>query len=361
MKAPLHLLPFALSSSSTYAGHATSGNSWAVAHSHSTPAFVPPVAHLASRRENALGSKQATSLLSTVERPDTEKFNNVIFASDDTVQLLRDELKSRLLQAADDFKTMKAQEDAITLKALEVDEKTTNDQVKDDERGYVVRLLHKIVRKISRRSKVSSSSKKKTLTQSQGILSSDSFRQMKLEVGVAGQKVIDIAEQLIMLNPTPIPTLGFKHFGGAPATESKLAGTWKLIFTTAADASFPESKQRGVATTSQVIDANEGTLTNVVDFERGNLKGFKVVVEGNPTSPTDIELSFKAVKILRKSRFPRLFGQITFVLPSRLIRWLVSRNKEDRKGPYLQVRYLDDNLRMHTTDGGNWFIQKRIA
>ena len=175
-----------------------------------------------------------------------------------------------------------------------------------------------------------------------------------------------MAEQLSLLNPTPIPTLGFKHYGGALPSESKLGGIWKLRFTTAADASFPNSAKRGVATTSQVIDATEGTLTNVVDFEKGKLKGFRVVVEGEPVSETTMRLSFKKVKILRQSRFPRLFGEITIHLPSRLIRWLGSTRKEgeladdSNLGPYLQLRYLDDNLRMHTTNTGNWFIQTRL-
>ncbi|KAL7539199.1 hypothetical protein ACHAXR_011525 [Thalassiosira sp. AJA248-18] len=307
--------------------------------------------------------KRASSLSSTIEQPDIEKFSNLIYASDDTVQLLRDELKSRLINAADDFKTMKAQEDAITQSGQDFDEKMNVDvDSKEKDRGYIFRLLSKIVRKISR-SKKNYSDKKNPTQSSQGILTSGSFRQIKLEVGAAGEQVLSLAEQLSLLNPTPIPTLGFKHYGGVPPTDSKLAGSWKLRFTTAADASFSESEKRGVVTTSQMVDAEEGTLTNVVDFEKGKLKGFRVVVEGEPTSSTDIDLSFKAVKILRNSRFPRLFGQLSFRLPSRLIRWLASRNKieEERgQGPSLRMRYLDDDLRMHTTDSGNWFIQTRL-
>ena len=120
------------------------------------------------------------------------------------------------------------------------------------------------------------------------------------------------------------------------------------------------------ATSTQHTD---GTLTNVVDFEKGKLKGFRVVVEGEPISETTMRLSFKKLKLLRKSRFPRLFGEITIRLPSRLIRWLGSSSKNGEKevvdgisniGPYLQLRYLDDNLRMHTTNTGNWFIQTRL-
>jgi hypothetical protein len=313
-----------------------------------TPAFVAPSARQTAQT-GAIRHEGATSLslFSTIDRPDTERMSN------DTVQHLRDELKSCLLNAADDFRATTTKSGAIACEAREVD---GSDKVsgKGYDRWYVIRLINKIVRKISRSKKGA---------QSRGVLSSDSFRQSRLDVGAYGNKVIELAEQLSLLNPTPIPTLGFKHYGGASPSESKLGGAWKLRFTTAADASFPETEKRGVVTTSQVIDAEEGTLTNVIDFEKGKLKGFRVEVEGEPTSGTNIGLTFRSVKILRKSRFPRLFGEITVRLPSRLIRWFASRNKaeDDRKmGPYLQLRYVDDTLRMHTTDSGNWFIQTRI-
>jgi len=111
------------------------------------------------------------------------------------------------------------------------------------------------------------------------------------------------------------------------------------------------------------IDAKGGTLTNVIDFEKGKLTGLRVVVDGEPTSNTDIGLTFRSVSILRKLRFPRLFGEVNIRLPSRLIRWFASRNGvEEERGmePYLRLRYVDDTLRMHTTDSGNWFIQTRI-
>jgi hypothetical protein len=281
------------------------------------------------------------------------------------VQLLREELKARLLKAADEFNAMDIMNVIESTPTTTTTISTTNTRQEKDRGNYLIRLLNKIVRKISRRG---SSSAVTTITESQqqrGILSSDSFRQAKLETGELGKKVIEIAEQLSLLNPTPIPTLGFKHYGGAPPSESKLGGKWKLRFTTAADASFPKSETRGAVTTSQDIDPNEGTLTNVVDFEKGKLKGFRVVVEGEPISENTMRLFFKKVKILRQSRFPRLFGEITIRLPSRLIRWLGSKRKEEEVddqniGPYLQLRYLDDNLRMHTTNTGNWFIQTRL-
>jgi hypothetical protein len=310
------------------------------------PSFVPAHTGKATRRDGDVTKVNLSSASIDVGRP----FPN----ADKTVQQLRDELKTRLLFAADDFASMKSKADKLALKAQEIDE-----QMKK-EKWFVVRLLNKILKKISR----AQTSKNASPSQSRGILTSDSFSQVKLDVGEAGEKVIALAEQLSQLNPTPIPTLGFKNYGGAPSTESKLAGRWKLRFTTAADASFSESKERGAITTSQVIDAEKGTLTNVIDFEKGSLTGFRVVVQGEPSSETMIDLFFKSVTILRKSNFPRLFGQFKIWLPSRLIRWLASKRSHggdrDHSGPYLELRYLDENLRMHTTDQGNWFIQSRL-
>ncbi len=103
----------------------------------------------------------------------------------------------------------------------------------------------------------------------------------------------------------------------------------------------------------------------MIDFEKGKLTGFRVVVQGEPTSESDIGFTFRSVEILRKSRFPCLFGEINVRLPRGLIRWFVTRKKvegEERRiaGPYLRLRYVDDNLHMHTTDSGNWFVQTRI-
>ena len=293
-------------------------------------------------------------------QPDINIFNKAISVTDDTIDMLRGELKVRLLKAADEYSEMRAKTDNLYMRAKEFEDQTNASNIKAEQR-LVPRLLGRIVRKISRRKP--KKNEDKTLTQSQGILTSDSFKQMTLDVGEKGEKVIELAKQLSLLNPTPNPTLGFKEYGGVSAKESKLAGQWKLRFTTAADASFAESSSRGVATTSQMIDAEKGTFTNVVDFEKGKLHGFRVVVDGKPLSNSDIQLSFKKVKLLRSSRIPRLFGTVTIHLPSRLIRWLATRNKSDdeKKAPYLSIKYLDDDLRIHTTDSNNWFVQSRIS
>ena len=309
-----------------------------------------------------------------------QKFQSIIEnSSDKTVQLLRNELKTRLLSAVDhEYNTMRVlEEDAAKVKAA------AEEETNKEDRGYVIRLLHRIVRKISRSKRKNTTATTdddttKQLSQSKGILTSDSFRQETLNVGKSGQAVIELAEQLSLLNPTPIPTLGFKQYkvdtsdtASSSNQSSKLEGNWKLRFTTASDASFPKSTKRGVTTTSQVINTEKGTFTNVITFEKGKLNGFEVVVQGNVLSDTDIGLSFKKVNILRKSRFPRLFGKITIRLPSRLIRLFASKNKKvddndnngdssSKRGPYLRLRYVDDDLRMHTTDSGNWFIQTRL-
>ncbi len=111
---------------------------------------------------------------------------------------------------------------------------------------------------------------------------------------------------------------------------------------------FPHNRKEGCRE-HQSID--EGTL---IDVEKGKLTGFRVVAQGELTSESDIGLTFRCIKILRKLRFPRLFGEINVCLPSRLIRWFASRNKvegEERgmAGPYLRLRYVDDNLHMHVT------------
>lgn len=349
--------------------------SWIVLLSSSftiTTSFVPSTSnqqhhHQCQTTANA-ASSNINPLSSDIHISNINGIRNTATTGDETMHLLREELKSRLLKLADDYTSMKARGDKLALQAKEFDEQTAQHK-----KGYVMNLLGKIVNKVRRKAKnTQDESAIEKLTKSDGILTSDSFRQMKLDVGTAGDKIIELAEQLALLNPTPIPTLGFKQYGGVPSSESKLSGRWKLRFTTAADASFSESKVRGVATTSQVIDTEKGTLTNVVDFEKGKLKGFRVVVAGTPTSNTDIDLSFKKVKLLRESRFPRLFGEVSIWLPSRLIRWLASRKSEGtavdndegsnskRSGPYLQLRYLDDDFRMHTTDSGNWFIQSRL-
>jgi hypothetical protein len=153
-------------------------------------------------------------------------------------------------------------------------------------------------------------------------------------------------------------------YGGGSPEDCVLDGSWKLRFTSGADATFAESPKRGKATTSQDVNATEGTFTNIIEFEKGKVKGFRVVVEGTARSDTEMDLTFKRVDIQRDSRFPFLFGRITVRLPS--FKYLsafarfASRGKARSAGPGFQVRYVDPDLRMHKTRDGIWFIQTRI-
>lgn len=95
-----------------------------------------------------------------------------------------------------------------------------------------------------------------------------------------------------------------------------------------------------------------------MDFERGKLKGFRVVVDGTPLNDTDVGLSFRGVRLLRKSRFPRLFGEIYLRIPSGLIRRLSRSSKS--KEPYLRLKYIDDSMRIHVSNTGNFFVHTRV-
>jgi hypothetical protein len=147
-----------------------------------------------------------------------------------------------------------------------------------------------------------------------------------------------------------------------------LNGKWELQFTSGADATFPESTKREKATTSLIINATDGILTNTIEFERGKVKGFKFVVEGEAISGAEMNLKFKRVVIERKSKWPRLFGTITIRIPSFSVlsayARFASRGRTSRPratGPGLVIQYMDDDMRMHKTRDGIWFIQTRVA
>ena len=79
---------------------------------------------------------------------------------------------------------------------------------------------------------------------------------------------METAEQLAKNNPTEEPTLylGDKEKG----EQSPLNGEWKLLFTTAADATFSKNSTRGDAKVKNVVDASRGRITNVIDFPSRN-------------------------------------------------------------------------------------------
>ena len=145
----------------------------------------------------------------------------------------------------------------------------------------------------------------------------------------------------------------------------KLDGSWKLLFTTGADATFRPSKDKGSVSTYQEIDADKGYFVNCVDFSSpdAKLRGFRVVVKGKRLSDTEVQLYFRRVKLLRRSRI----GLNTIIIPlppsgllRAVARW-ASRGKAQlsSRGAGFQMLYLDDDLRCHLTFDGQYFVQQR--
>ncbi|KAL1500330.1 hypothetical protein AB1Y20_012994 [Prymnesium parvum] len=177
-------------------------------------------------------------------------------------------------------------------------------------------------------------------------------------LGVWRNQTIELLEALAARNPTPAPLEGWR------TSECKLDGTWRLLFTTGADATFRPTKSGGRPVTFQHIDARKGYFINSVDFPltEGKLKGFRVVVKGIKLSNNEVSLKFKRVKLLRRSRLAK-----TVILPlppnwllRSVARW-ASRGKAQlsRRGAGFQILYLDDELRAHKTFDGQYFLQQR--
>lgn len=201
-----------------------------------------------------------------------------------------------------------------------------------------------------------------------GAFGAQSFASIQIDLGEKGEEVIALAERLSELTMIAQPTNGWMGYNDGSPEDCALDGKWKLRFTSGADATFPESSKRGKAITSQIVNATEGTLTNAVDFEKGKIKGFRVIVEGTAVSDTDMNLNFKKVVIQRDSRFPRLFGRISILLPSFRFLSAFARFASKGKsapprpsGPGFTIKYMDNDLRMHKTRDGIWFIQTRIV
>lgn len=210
---------------------------------------------------------------------------------------------------------------------------------------------------------------------SPSLLEAESFASQRIqldgELADLRNQTVQAIHKLSELNPTAKPNLGWRGYGGLAPSKCQLNGTWKLLFTDAADATFRRGR-RGNATTFQEIDATEGWFVNCVDFsnDKSKLKGFRVFVEGDALSDDEMQLSFRKVRLLRRSRFPKLFGEITIPLPNPGLLRSTGRffakakggkvNPSDR-GAGFKLLYLDEDLRAHETFDGLYFVQKRIS
>jgi hypothetical protein len=207
------------------------------------------------------------------------------------------------------------------------------------------------------------------------------FYTISEEVGKAADEVIAVTNELQKCSPTDNPTLylGDKEKGN----EAPLNGEWKLLFTTAADASFSKNSKRGSASVKNVVDASRGRITNVIDFQGSStasddatsheeplVKQLNVVIAAKPAGKSRVGLQFKYAKIVLSRFFgwkrqwnlyipvPAPFITRLIVFFSRIFRF----GRKDKKVPpkaYFDVLYLDDELRIQRTGEDNLFVQAK--
>lgn len=203
---------------------------------------------------------------------------------------------------------------------------------------------------------------------SAGLFGSQSRAEDSVILNEVGNKVLKLVEQIAKYNPTPDPLEHWMSTDGR-GEECMLDGLWKLRFTTAADATFKPGR-RGPATTSQKVNATDGTLTNIIEFRENNgtLRNFRVVVEGERLSNTELELNFRKILITREPRrwlAKRFLSKFTIPLPNfKTLEWFTRRRDRaaERRTmkPGFKVLYLDEDLRIHKTTQGQVFVQSRL-
>ena len=172
----------------------------------------------------------------------------------------------------------------------------------------------------------------------------------------AKNDVLSLVDKMASLNPSPLP---LEHWGSDRGGECMLDGMWKVRFTTALDATIKPGR-RGPATITQRVNATAGTFTNIIEFRenKGTVKSFNVIVEGEqlPESDTKLALAFKRVVTNRQPRGflgKLLFKRISVPLPP-----LPSFGKQPRPG--FETLYTDEELRIQRTTQGEIFVQSRL-
>lgn len=201
------------------------------------------------------------------------------------------------------------------------------------------------------------------------------FYSISERVGKAADAILTTCDELALQNPTANATM----YLGDPQEghKCKLDGEWKLLFSTAADATFSKDSKRGDATVKQVVDARKGKITNSISFLGSGkndttnpplVEELNVVIRAKAESNARVSLVFRYAKVIF-SRF--LFWRVRWPLyipvPATFItRLLVLFYRIFRKGStkappkaYFDVQYLDDELRIHKTGEANVFVQAR--
>lgn len=181
--------------------------------------------------------------------------------------------------------------------------------------------------------------------------------------------IIELCEKIGAEYPPINPFQGWKDPDAD--TRSPLDGRWSLRFTTAADATFKPNEKLGNAATSQRVCAETGYFINEIDFDgtgTSKVKGFRVFVEGKPRKDEEnvVDLKFRKVQILRDSRFPKLFGSISLRIPtisslSALSALFRISSGVAAKRPSKKIVFVDDDMRIHKSSEGKWFVQSKLA
>jgi hypothetical protein len=198
------------------------------------------------------------------------------------------------------------------------------------------------------------------------------FYSISKDVGDKAQEIVQVCERLSDYCPITVAT---EFLGDAlQGDKAPLNGSWKSLFTTAADANFSKNSTRGAAKVQNIVNGKKGTITNVIDFETKEdgtepvLKQLNVVIKALPVSAKRVELQFKYAKaVLTKFFFWKVRWSLYIPVPgpfitrcivffSRILRF--GKVKKVPKG-YFDLLYLDEDLRVHRTGEDNIFVQSR--
>mmetsp|Transcript_15486 Transcript_15486/g.22540 ORF Transcript_15486/g.22540 Transcript_15486/m.22540 type:complete len:273 (+) Transcript_15486:86-904(+) len=203
--------------------------------------------------------------------------------------------------------------------------------------------------------------------------------------------VLSLVDELALLNPTPIPTLGMMGYGLDDTTSNgsivaPLEGKWKLLYTNARDAEAPartqkdssdetfgESVAEGIEVkTGQRIDASSGNCINYIQLdgeesENNNKKRpfdlLEITIKMTPMNEKRIRLDFIKGRALNDNAPLEFLKDFTFNFPPPAFGDLLARIRglDPSVDPqaYFDILYIDDEVRAHRTGEGKIFVQKR--
>ena len=200
------------------------------------------------------------------------------------------------------------------------------------------------------------------LNEDSSFLSSLSSKNDPTEIlALIKTSLINDVTEMVKFNPTVRPT---ENWGNSSA--SPLDGLWKLRFTNAPDATLKPGR-RGPATTMQYVNSSSGLFTNIIEFKenKGKVKSLNVIVSGNAQSDNRIDLSFDKV-VINRQRSRVGLNKISipiFKIPFlNNIRSLINRmrSSQSKSNTYLEILYIDDDLRIHRTGKGYLFLQTKL-